>query len=161
MAQEIKAPQKYSNDKFTMFLAGAIDMGEAEDWQKKVVQELSSLDITILNPRRDNWDPSWKQSKDNPTFLEQVNWEQDGIEDSDLVLVVFTKDCKAPITLLELGMCLDKSNVRVCCPEGYYRKGNVDIVCSRADIPVYEDLDTMLSGVKEFVKERIAWLDYI
>jgi hypothetical protein len=151
MADIVKAPGKYTKNKFTIFLAGAIDMGQAEDWQTRVTKGLEDLDTLILNPRRDDWDSSWKQEKTDPQFSEQVNWEQDGIEASDLILVVFTKDSKAPITFLELGMNI-KNNILVFCPTGFYRKGNVDICCERNGVPVYEDLDELIKDVRLLVK---------
>ena len=48
--EEIKAPNKFK-DKIYVFLAGSIEMGKAEDWQKKVCRELSEFEnIVILNP---------------------------------------------------------------------------------------------------------------
>jgi hypothetical protein len=148
VADIVKAPGKYTKNKFTVFLAGAIDMGQAEDWQTKVTKSLEDLDVLILNPRRDDWDSSWKQEKTDPQFSEQVNWEQDGIEAADLILVVFTKDSKAPITFLELGMNMKSNKVLVFCPDGFYRKGNVDICCDRNEVPVYEDLDELVKDAR-------------
>ena len=34
-------------------------MGTAEDWQTRLADRLAHLPITILNPRRDNWDKTW------------------------------------------------------------------------------------------------------
>jgi hypothetical protein len=152
MAQIVKAPGRYPTDKFTVFLAGAIDMGEAEDWQAKVSKALSDLDVVVLNPRRDDWDSSWKQEKTDPQFSEQVNWELDGLEAADMIFVVFTKDSKAPITFMELGLHADDP-VMVCCPTGFYRKGNVDIVCERKGIHVYEDLDEMIQDARAVIEE--------
>lgn len=66
---EVKAPNYYLTEpRPWVFLAGSIEMGEAEDWQAQVVKELS--DYTILNPRRGDWDSSWEQSINNPHFKE-------------------------------------------------------------------------------------------
>jgi len=74
---EIKAPNSYEKhgDRIKIFLAGSIEMGAAEKWQDKIVQALTDKDVLILNPRRDDWDSSWKQTKDNKQFREQVEWE--------------------------------------------------------------------------------------
>lgn len=152
MAIVIKAPTPYIKDRTTIFLAGAIDMGQAEDWQSKVSTALKDLDVLILNPRRDEWDPTWEQVRTNRKFAEQVNWEQDGLEAADIVVVVFTKTCKAPITFMELGMHLKKPGLVVCCPPGFYRKGNVDICCERAKVPVYETLEELI----EYLKLKLA-----
>jgi hypothetical protein len=46
----------------TVFLAGSIEMGVAEDWQTIVSNKMEELEmpITIFNPRRDSWDSSWE-----------------------------------------------------------------------------------------------------
>jgi len=156
MAVEIKAPANYDASKrYTIFLAGAIDQGKAVDWQKKVVRALSSYDITILNPRRDDWDPEWDQSADNPEFARQVNWELDAQEAADMVIFVFTKDSKAPITFLEFGLFAPKKDAIVCAEEGFYRQGNLDIVARRHNVPMYHNLDEMISDLQTVLGEKV------
>ncbi len=142
---EIKAPDDYSaylGKMKSVFLAGSIEMGVAADWQADVVSALRDKDILILNPRRDNWDASWDQKITNPKFREQVQWELQGLEAVDQVLVYFDPQTKSPITLLELGILAGKSPKKliVCCPEGYWRKGNVDIVCANNNITLVDGL---------------------
>lgn len=133
----------------SIFLAGSIDMGQAEDWQTILIQRFKATDkICILNPRRKDWDSSWEQKIDNPQFLEQVHWELDGMEKADLVIFYFAPGSKAPITLLELGLNAQKGKALVCCPEGYWRKGNVDIVCQRFGIPQVASLEEISSAIQ-------------
>jgi len=131
----------------SVFLAGAIDMGEARDWHSEVIKALEDVDCTVLNPRRKQWDSSWKQEMSNPKFLEQVNWELDGMDVVDCVAVCLPAESKAPISLMELGLHAPDGNVIVCCEKGYWRKGNVDIVCARYGVPVYDDFDEFVAEV--------------
>lgn len=124
-----------------IFLAGSIDMGKAENWQAVVEKRLEHLPVTILNPRRDDFDPSWEQDIKNPEFRKQVDWELDAIWSSDYVLFYFDPAGQAPVTMMELGIVSERVfrgdygvEVLVCCPEGFWRKGNVDIVCDRVGI---------------------------
>ncbi len=134
----------------SIFLAGSIEMGTAEKWQEKVISELSSYDVTIFNPRRQDWDPSWKQDFNNPRFFQQVSWELDALAVADIIVFYFDPSTKSPISLLELGMFVNRCNktVFVCCPEGYWKKGNVDIVCHRAVVPVVKSFDALISLLK-------------
>lgn len=120
-----------------LFLCGSIEMGVAEEWQERVARELKNSKWIILNPRRDDWDSSWVQSIDNEKFVEQVVWELEGLERASAVLIYFDPTTKSPITLLELGLVSTflgterLKDIVVVCPEGFWRKGNVDIVCQR------------------------------
>lgn len=67
MATIIKAPNELQ-DGLSVFLAGSIEMGSAENWQARVERELADYDVLIFNPRRDDWDSSWVQSINNPRF---------------------------------------------------------------------------------------------
>jgi hypothetical protein len=125
----------------SVFLAGSIDMGEAEDWQTEISKALKDTLCVIMNPRRDDWDSSWKQEITNDKFREQVEWELEGMENATLIAMCLTKDSKAPISLLELGLHAGDGKMIVCCPKGFWRKGNVDIVCKRYEVPVFEDFD--------------------
>lgn len=124
---------KYAGELPTLFLAGSIEMGKAEDWQEWVGRALEDK-FLILNPRRNPED--WKegvdiQNKDDVNFREQVEWELECQEQADAILMYLAPGTMSPISLLELG--LFKSHV-VVCPEGFWRKGNVDIVCERYGI---------------------------
>jgi hypothetical protein len=148
-----------------VFLAGSIELNAAEEWQTKIVNELLKIpNLTILNPRRANWDNSWKQSIDEPKFVEQVNWELDEIKNADTVIFYFDPNTKSPITLMELGIVseLDLKNLIVCCPEGFWRKGNVDILCSRmnhVNLVRPKDLEDLIQTSFEFLEYQLYLRD--
>lgn len=142
-------PDSYA-DRFSLFLAGSIEMGTAELWQDRVVAALSEFDIDICNPRRDDWDSSWEQVKENEQFYEQVKWELNNIDMASHILFYFDPNTKSPVSMLELGIALaEGDNVTVCCPPGFWRKGNIDIVCGRYDVLVHDTLDSALEELRE------------
>jgi hypothetical protein len=136
-------PHEVSNvlatPKPTVFLAGSIEMGKARKWQDDLSKTLQDVDVVLYNPRRPDWDSSWKQDISNPHFVEQVSWELDHMRDADHIVMYFDPTTMSPITLLELGLCAgnpdEAGKLIVCCPEGYHRRGNVEVVCERAGIP--------------------------
>jgi hypothetical protein len=138
----------------SVFLAGTIEMGTGEDWQPNAIEALSGKVGAIYNPRRPDWDSSLKQSISDPVFNEQVNWELDHIERADMVYFYFDPKSKSPITLLELGMVSGMGEKKpgrppaiVCCPLGFWRRGNIEIVCARENIPLYADFDESIGAV--------------
>jgi hypothetical protein len=150
MAKLLKppAPLRWEISKPSIFLAGSIEMGKAEDWQTTLVRALDPFDCVVLNPRRDEWDASWEQKITNPQFREQVEWELAAQEMATLIAVHFAPGTQAPITLLELGLAARTRKLIVCCPEGFWRKGNVDIVCDHYGIPMAVDLENMVDWLK-------------
>lgn len=134
MTNVITAPEKYTISKgFSIFLAGSIENGTASNWQKELIEKYLWHDhLTILNPRRDNWD---KQA-DNQKIIDQIRWEQDAIKLVDLVVFYFDPKTKSPISLLELGQCLERSKATtqqspiVYCTKDFYRFTNVDETCN-------------------------------
>jgi hypothetical protein len=128
----------------SLFLAGSIEMGAAEHWQSEVEHDLADLDVVLLNPRRDDWDASWVQSIANPQFREQVEWELEGLERASLVAMYFAPSTKSPVTLLELGMCARSGKLVVCCPEGFWRRGNIEVVCARYGVPLVDELSELI-----------------
>jgi len=120
-------------------------MGTAENWQATVAKHFATLAAyTLLNPRRNDWDATWEQSFENPHFYQQVHWELNGLEKADQVIMYFSPFTKSPISLLELGLLATSGKLLVCCPTGFWRKGNVDIICEKYHIPLYEKLDILL-----------------
>ena len=146
----IKPPQRIeiAPNTTSVFLAGSIDMGKAIDWQATVAEALQDLPFTLLNPRRDDWDASWEQKITNPQFKAQVDWELDGLETADLIAMYFAPTSKAPITLLEMGLFAHTQKLVVCCPNGFWRKGNVDVVAQRYHISQVDDLSQLIEFIK-------------
>ena len=119
-------------------------MGIAENWLEKVASLLKNEDVILFNPRRDDWDSSWEQSIENKPFKEQVEWELRAMEHADKILMYFDPTTKSPISLLELGLFASSGKLFVVCPKGFWRKGNVDIVCELYSV---EQVDTIAEAV--------------
>lgn len=142
---EVRAPHPFAQlPRPWVFLAGSIEGGRAWDWQAHVVAALLSTRATLLNPRRDDWDGSWREEIGDPQFRAQVEWELEGQELSDLILMCFAPDTRSPVTLLELGLFARSGKLVVCCPEGFWRKGNVDVVCHRYGVPQVGTLEELV-----------------
>ena len=152
---EIKAPNKIpeTND-VKVFLAGSIEMGVAEKWQDEVVERLKNENVLILNPRRDDWDDTWVQSKDNPKFREQVEWELNALAKSDYIILYFDPNTKSPISLLEEGLYAKSGRLLVVCPEGFWRKGNVDIMSEKYGFPEFKSLDELLEHFVSLINKK-------
>ena len=152
--KEIKAPNQIPVDKsLKIFLGGTIDMGSSEDWQTDFKRALENKikglrynsNVTLLNPRRDSWDNSWIQEFNNPQFFQQVTWEIDAMDKADIIIINFLPDSKSPISLLELGLYAKSKKILVCCPDEFYRSGNVQIVCNRFNIPLYKTMEELIN----------------
>lgn len=136
----------------SLFLAGSIEQNYASFWQQTVedICNEKRLTLTLFNPRRDFWDSNWKQDTSNPHFVEQVNWELDALDMAERIFMYFDPNTKSPISLLELGVFAKSDKMVVVCPDGFWRRGNVEIVCKRYKIPFYDNLE---EGILEVLDE--------
>ena len=150
MARVLKppAPLVLAEGERSVFLAGSIEMGRAENWQSTLERSLADLPVAVLNPRRDAWDASWEQSIHNPLFRGQVEWELDGLERASVIAMYFAPTTQAPVTLLEFGLMAQSGKLVVCCPPGFWRRGNVEVVCTRFGVPLVEDLSSLVQSVR-------------
>lgn len=141
-----------------LFLAGSIDLGMVEDWRSSVVDRLKDLDVVVLNPRRAAWAPVMSTEpaeSESEELRRQINWELDAIECADLIAVYFVPGAKSPISLLELGLIARQKQAIVCCPNGFWRKVNVDVVCERFGIQQVDSLETLVTEIRERVRRSI------
>ena len=152
----VNAPNDYGGFSFSkeirVFLGGSIEMGKAENWQVKLAEYLKDVpDLILLNPRREDWDSSWIQDPTPGTqFHEQVTWELQAQEDSDIIFYNFESGTQSPITLFELGLFGNSLyDVVVCCPEDFWRYGNVKIVCDRYGVPLYNTKEEAFVELKK------------
>lgn len=153
--REVQPPlrrfRRHDEKRPTLFVGGSIEMGAAEEWQPKLIAEVGNSFGLLYNPRRSDWDPSWEQRITNPEFNVQVHWELDMILQADVACFYFDPNTKAPITLMELGLAAGVGKPSfVGCPEGYWRKGNVDILCEKFNIPVYDSLDDLMHVLRAY-----------
>jgi len=124
-------------------------MGAAEHWQESIERELHGMENTcILNPRRDDWDSSWKQEIGDPQFYGQVSWELSAMERADLIVFYFSPATQSPVSMLELGLFARSGKIVVCCPEGFWRKGNIDIVCERYGVTQADSLKDLIQIIR-------------
>ena len=140
-------PIDLAPDERAVFLAGSIEQGTAEDWQSVVSQALADRPLTLLNPRRDEWDASWVQSIGNAMFRGQVEWELEGMERAWRVAMYFAPGSRSPITLLEFGLLARSGKLTVCCPEGFWRRGNIEVVCARYGVPLCDNLPEWIHSI--------------
>jgi hypothetical protein len=150
---EIKAPNDISafltKVRKKVFLAGTIDLGNSIDWQSYVTNKLVDTNYVFLNPRRDNWDNSWKQEEDNENLSIQVNWEIDMMDIADIIVMYIAPGSKSAITLFEYGKYIESGKIKLCCPKGFFRKGNIDIYAKRFNVEVFDTLDDLIKNLKQ------------
>ena len=148
-ARVINAPDPFGKKGKSVFLAGSIAGNHAENWQTSMISSLSTLPITILNPRRSDWDSSWKEEISCAPFAEQVNWELEMQEAADVIAMYFDPKTSSPISLLELGLFATSGKMVVACPDGFWKRGNVQIVCKKYGITFLESLEELVDEVKK------------
>lgn len=143
-----------STNQLKVFLAGSIEQGKAEDWQSKIINSLNGIDCCLFNPRRQDWDSSWAQSIDHPEFTKQVVWEMERILESDLVIFYFQPGTKSPISIGEIYYAAAAGKTCfVCCPEGFWRKGNIDIVCARhQNVSTCASLEDLVRKTSQYIR---------
>jgi hypothetical protein len=125
----IEAPNKHKGKSGipTLFLGGGIS--SCKDWQSKLVEKLTDYNVTIYNPRRNNFDIN------NPKVSEeQIKWEHKYLHESNILVFYFAQETLCPITLFELGAALErniyttyKQDIIVYCEPEYSRKFDVEL----------------------------------
>jgi hypothetical protein len=147
----IKSPQtlpSQPDSRLKVFLGGSIDMGGAEDWQAEVEKALTGQPVVLLNPRRDDWNKEWKPVSTNANFRAQVEWELAALEAADIIIMYLAPGSQSPVSLLELGLYARTKKLMIVCPDGFWRKGNVDIVAERYNLSTYPTLAALNNALR-------------
>ena len=138
-------PPKF--ERTAVFLAGSIDNGLAEQWQHAFIAACEREPLILLNPRREHWPSTAAQRPQNLDFHAQVEWELQAMERADVVAMYLAPESHAPISLLELGLWARSGKLIVGCPDGYWKKGNVEMVCARYQVPLVGSLNELIHAV--------------
>ncbi len=140
MAIVVTAPEKFNPpyaEMGSVFLAGAIDMGAAVDWQASVIEQLQAVDgLLIFNPRRDAFTAE--------TLDEQILWELEALEAADTVFMWFPLNAKAPVAMLETGLFMRTGKLLIGAELGFYRRRNLELTCASYGVHLYDDLYEMV-----------------
>jgi len=135
-----------------LFLGGTIDMGKSPDWQAKLERTLKDKRGVILNPRRPQWDDSWKNDgrKIHRQLRQQINWELGQMERADKIAVWFAPKSKSPITLLEIGLHMRNGKLLIGCPPEYSRAANVYVTAQKYGVKVFINWNTFADKLASF-----------
>jgi hypothetical protein len=142
-------PQTPVYRKYSVFLAGSIEMGKAIQWQQQMTKQLQDLPITICNPRRGHWDPAVTPEEKDESFRTQVKWELGALESVSVICFFFDTNTKSPVTMLELGLWAKSHKVVVCCNKKFHRAGNVHITCRRYGVPFVQSFEEIVPLVRK------------
>jgi len=143
-----------------IFLAGSIEMGNADKWQEMIFKKVCDKNkdykgnVNFYNPYRDDWDSSWKQRISDKKFQEQVSWEWEHLLKSNLIIVYFQDETKSPISLLELGaMAAYGKKIIVCATPKFWRFGNIEFICDfyKKNITLVNSLDDLISKINDWL----------
>ena len=130
-AQVIIAPSIERPIYRSVFLAGGIT--NCKEWQKEVIKELKSDDISIFNPRQEHFDITDKNASHK-----QILWEFERLEQMSIFSMYFCNDnSDQPICMYELGRNIVRMQNRfphdwqdrivISVEDGYRRKADVVI----------------------------------
>jgi len=134
----------------SIFLAGTIDNGDTVNWQKKLIEKFKDIDLKIYNPRCKYWNKN--ATKEDLEY--QIKWEQDKLDNCDLIIMVLLDNSKSPISLLELGLYATSKKILVFCTDKFYRFDNVRLTCEKYDIPLFTNtnINYIFNKINELIK---------
>ena len=138
---------------YSIFLAGGIT--GCGDWQAEMVQYLSDLDVTLVNPRRKNF------PIDDPRAAEeQIKWEFGYLQAVDAISFWFPKETLCPITLYELGSWMHSSKpLFIGVHPEYKRRHDVEIQTrlARKDQVIVYSIDELAGQIKRHDRHPKIW----
>lgn len=134
----------------SVFLAGSV--GSKENWREDLGARITDeSDLMIFSPYVKNFD--------NKKISEQelTEWENYHLNKASIVVFWFSWETFAPISLLELGLHINK-NLVVGCDLDYLKRDNLEIQLSihRPDLKIAYDLKDVL---KEILRKTKSPLD--
>ena len=160
--QIVEAPnslESFFNSKaIKLYITGSISLDKSENWIMVFIEGLKKYflkdkNLFIFHPIRKDWNPEWGENEYDSEFRKQFVWELEAQGLADIVVMHFEHDALAPITLMEFGLNVGKdSRLIVHCPKGFWKKGNIDIICIRNEIKQAETLDDLLKLTIEDIR---------
>ncbi|MHA2279578.1 MAG: nucleoside 2-deoxyribosyltransferase domain-containing protein [Promethearchaeota archaeon] len=143
--QEIQCPTVLAESKvLSLFLAGGIT--NCPDWQHDLVSLLAETNLTILNPRRTEYEIGNLALEED-----QIKWEHKHFVLASAFVFWFPCETVCPITLFELGRVIEMTKPTfVGTHHEYSRKRDIrwQLLLSRPAIDVVHSLGALAEQVK-------------
>lgn len=140
----LTAPEEGHSGKHSLFLAGGIS--NCGDWQSQMTALLADTNLTLINPRRPQFDMN------DPTVTEaQIAWEYHYLRQAAAVLFWFPPETLCPITLFELGGALERNApIFVGCHSAYARREDVriQVALRRPEVSVVDSVVLLAEQVQ-------------
>lgn len=143
----IEAPDIYTWNNTSLFIAGWIS--NCPDWQKKFVEYFRETNLTLINPRRYKFD-----IHDTSIEEQQIKWEHEHLEKSDLISFWFPKETLCPITLFELWKYIrSDKKIFIWVDEKYSRKRDIEIQTRlvKPDIEICYCLESLSQEILRYI----------
>ncbi|KAF7886280.1 hypothetical protein EAF00_010383 [Botryotinia globosa] len=130
------------------------------DYKDATNEPNSFAPVTIIDPFNPAWDSTWREDASDDRFVAQVNFELEGLELADIVVVGFIgADVRAGkigaggTALVELGTALKRKGqkVIVCVEKGFWKEGYVKVLCERFGVKCLDSLSMVEMIVGEGV----------
>ena len=140
----IEAPDIYNWEEKSLFLAWGIS--NCPDWQEEYINYFKDTSLVLLNPRRTNFNVA-----DKSVEIEQITWEHEHLERSDIISFWFWKETICPIVLFELWKYASSTkDICVWVHPEYQRKSDVIIQLGliRPEVKVVSTLENLAREVK-------------
>lgn len=136
------------NQDLSVFLAGSVQSNVEIAWRDTLIKKMKGYKVTLLDPRTDKYG----SNHDSTAFKNQVNWELEALEQVDIIIMYLDEASKSPISLLELGLYAQSGKLIVCCSDGFWKKGNVQMVCDRYGVHQVEHVDDLVNEIQNRIQ---------
>ena len=81
---------------------------------------------------------------------------EQALEAADVVVMYLAPNSQSPVSLMELGLHARSGKLIVLCPEGFWRKGNVDLTAAFYGVEQVSSMDELEAVVRRRVAARRA-----
>lgn len=135
----------------SVFLAGGIT--GCPNWQAELRDLLAHEEITLLNPRRDDF-----PINDPLAAPLQIRWEYEHLRRATAILFWFPFESICPIALFELGAWLGSpKKLFIGAHPNYSRRLDItnQTFCARPEQVVYGDLPALARGVSQWLNDGV------
>jgi hypothetical protein len=140
----VEAPVSWDGEGASVFLGGGIS--GCGDWQRELAAALDGAGLTLLNPRRSEFDVA-----DVHAAEAQIEWEHRHLRRASAVLFWFPCETLCPITLYELGAwSMAQKPLFIGVHPGYARRFDVCVQTrlQRPEVTIVDSLASLAAQVR-------------
>ena len=126
---------------------------DSDGWKETVRRVFCDRKILIEDIK--SWETEdYTSSEEDLNYNHLISKDLDSLHSSDVILIYFKEGYKNRFPFFSLGYFCNNDNLVILCSEDFSKRGIVQMICTRKNIPLFYTLEGAIGGCASKLNQK-------